>query len=80
MIQGVELAAWERLCFTLSTSDAWHVDAFGRTWESLSFSQFDKRAGGSNRSRIDRCYVDERTRDRGGTARILASTTLSDHA
>ena len=29
-IQGAELAAWERLCFSLRISDVWHADAFDR--------------------------------------------------
>lgn len=60
--------------------DAWHVDEIAHAAGSNSFSRSDRRVGGSNLSRIHRCYVDEWVRSKGGAIGILAGTTLSDHA
>ena len=47
---------------------------------SLGFSRSDRRRGGTNLARLDRFYVSDGLRTRGGSVGILAGTTFSDHA
>jgi exonuclease III len=75
-----EREAWDRLVMRLGLEDVWNCDDFTH-YSSLSFSWSNKQKGaGHHKARLDRFYVGDWGRDRGGKAKILdGRSTLSDH-
>jgi exonuclease III len=75
-----EQEAWDRQMMRLGLEDSWHSDDFTNRI-SLQFSWNTKQKGIAHRkARLDRFYVGEWGRERGGKTEILEGrSTLSDH-
>ena len=78
-IQGQELLEWEKLLFSLGITDAWGSPQFATRSESLIFSRSNGTQVNTNLSKIDRYYVFQFFREKGGHIEIIAGTVSSDH-
>ena len=78
-IYGQELLEWEKLLFSLGITDVWGSPQFATSSDSLTFSRSNGTQVNTKLSRIDRYYVSEFFREKGGHIEIIAGTVSSDH-
>ena len=78
-IHDLELLQWEKLLFSLGITDVWGSPQFATSSDSLTFSRSNGTQVNTKLSRIDRYYVSEFFREKGGHIEIIAGTVSSDH-
>jgi hypothetical protein len=81
-LSAEEQDKWDNLIFKLGLTDAWLSDEFSHDRNNLKFTWTNKQEGRSQQmARLDRFYIGEWARNRGGSVEILAGYgTLSDHS
>jgi len=79
LIKGEEQEAWDNLIFQQGLEDATYSDDFN-SHNSLMYTWSNKRDNELLLARLDRAYIGEWAKDRGGKIQILKGhSILSDH-